>query len=234
MAVGVSSMLNIDLPMNFDSPYKAVSIRDFWKRWHISLTKFLTKYIYIPLGGSKKGIIFTNINTLIVFLISGLWHGANWTFILWGLLHGIFSCIDRMFDKIEEKVFMPIRWLITFMVVSVLWLLFSAQTIEQWRTVLLKILLLQNTNASDDMISTFNLVENQFIYNMLGLHSFPTDVRGFNMLIFILVACIVCFVPENNYRKKDSFSIGSLLLASFAFVWGILCVRRHIVGGGNG
>ena len=79
MAVGISSMLNIDLPMNFDSPYKAVSIRDFWKRWHISLTKFLTKYIYIPLGGSRKGEAFTYLNTLIVFLVSGLWHGDNWT-----------------------------------------------------------------------------------------------------------------------------------------------------------
>ena len=224
MAVGVSSMLNIDLPMNFDSPYKAVSIRDFWKRWHISLTKFLTKYIYIPLGGSRKGIVFTYVNTIIVFLISGLWHGANWTFILWGLLHGVLSCIDRMFDKVEEKIFMPIRWLVTFVAVSVLWLLFSAQTVEQWRTILLKILFMQSTNASDGMIATFNLVENQFIYNMLGLHWLPSNVRGFNMLIFILVACIVCFIPENNYRKKDSLSIGSLLLAAFAFVWGILCL----------
>lgn len=224
MAVGVSSMFNIDLPMNFDSPYKAISIRDFWKRWHISLTKFLTKYIYIPLGGSRKGIIFTYVNTLIVFLVSGLWHGANWTFILWGLLHGLFSCFDRMFDKIEEKVFMPVRWLCTFGVVSVLWLLFSAQTVEQWKTILFKILFMQSTSVSDGMIASFNLVENQFIYNMLGLNFLPTNVRGFNMLIFILVACIVCFVPENNFKKKDSLNIGSLLLASFSFIWGILCL----------
>lgn len=84
MAVGVSQMLNIELPINFDSPYKALSIRDFWGRWHISLTKFFTKYIYIPLGGSRRGMTVTFINTMIVFLISGLWHGANWTFILWG------------------------------------------------------------------------------------------------------------------------------------------------------
>lgn len=224
MAVGVSSMLNIDLPMNFDSPYKAVSIRDFWKRWHISLTKFLTKYIYIPLGGSRKGILFTYINTLIVFLVSGLWHGANWTFILWGLLHGLLSCFDRMFDKVEEKIFMPVRWIYTFGAVSVLWLLFSAQTVEQWKNILFKILFMQSTAVSDGMISSFDLVENQFIYNILGLNFLPTNVRGFNMLIFIFVACLVCFVPENNYRKKNSLNIGSLLLASFAFIWGILCL----------
>ena len=84
MAMGVSRMLNITLPMNFDSPYKAVSIRDFWKRWHISLTKFFTKYLYIPLGGSRKGKVFTYVNTMIVFIVSGIWHGAGWAFILWG------------------------------------------------------------------------------------------------------------------------------------------------------
>lgn len=224
MAVGVSSMLNIDLPMNFDSPYKAISIRDFWKRWHMSLTKFLTKYIYIPMGGSRKGILFTYINTLIVFLISGLWHGANWTFILWGLLHGLFSCFDRMFEKKEEKIFTPIRWLCTFVVVSILWLLFSAQSVEQWKTILDKILFMQNTTVSEGMLASFNLIENQFIYNVLGLDFLPVNVRGFNMLIFILLACFVCFVPENNYRKKDNLDIGSLLLASFSFIWGILCL----------
>lgn len=224
MAVGVSSMLNIDLPINFDSPYKAISIRDFWKRWHISLTKFLTKYIYIPLGGSRKGIIFTYINTLIVFIVSGLWHGANWTFILWGLLHGLFSCFDRMFEKLEERVFMPVRWLCTFGVVSVLWLLFSASTVEQWRTILFKILFMQSTEVSEGMISSFNLVENQFLYNMLGLTWLPENVRGFNMLIFIIVACFICFVPENNYRNKDKLSIGTLVVASVAFIWGVLCL----------
>lgn len=82
MAIGVSNMINITLPMNFDSPYKAISIRDFWKRWHMSLTGFLTKYVYFPLGGSKKGMFKTCLNILTVFFISGLWHGANWTFIL--------------------------------------------------------------------------------------------------------------------------------------------------------
>ena len=85
MAIASAKMLNFELPMNFDSPYKAYSIRDFWKRWHISLTKFLTEYIYFPLGGSRKGEARTYLNTMIVFLISGIWHGANWTFILWGI-----------------------------------------------------------------------------------------------------------------------------------------------------
>lgn len=224
MAVGVSAMLNLDLPMNFDSPYKAISIRDFWKRWHISLTRFLTRYVYIPLGGSRKGRIFTYINTLIVFLVSGLWHGANWTFVLWGLLHGLFSCFDRIFEKIEEKIFMPVRWLCTFGTISALWLLFSAQTVEQWKIILQKILFMQNTAVSAGLIGSFDLAENQFIYNMFGLNYLSANIRGFNMLIFILAACVICFIPENNYRRKDKLNIGSLLLSSFAFVWGILCL----------
>ncbi len=229
MAVGVSSMLNIDLPMNFDSPYKAISIRDFWKRWHMSLTKFLTKYIYIPLGGSRKGAVLTYVNTLIVFLISGLWHGANWTFILWGLLHGLLSCFDRIFDKIEEKVFLPVRWLCTFGVVNVLWLLFSAESVQQWKTILRRILFMQNTMVSDGLIGSFDLSESQFIYNIFGLNYLPAHVRGFNMLIFILAACFICFVPENNYRRKDKLNAGSLLLASLAFIWGILCLGSESV-----
>ena len=83
MAIGIGRMMNIDLPLNFNSPYKAITIRDFWKRWHMTLTRFLTKYIYIPLGG-RGTMLKTCRNTMIVYLVSGLWHGANWTFILWG------------------------------------------------------------------------------------------------------------------------------------------------------
>ena len=89
MAAGVAKMFNIDIPMNFNSPYKADSISDFWKRWHISLTTFLRRYIYFPLGGNRKGKVRTYINMMAIFVISGFWHGANWTFILWGTLHGI-------------------------------------------------------------------------------------------------------------------------------------------------
>ncbi len=224
MAVGVSSMLNIDLPMNFDSPYKAVSIRDFWKRWHMTLTGFLTRYVYFPLGGSRKGLARTCLNTLIVFLISGLWHGANWTFILWGLIHGLLSCLDRLLEKAEEKVFRPVRWLCTFAVVNVTWLLFSAESVGQWITVLRKILSIRSAEISDGLIAAFDLPESGFIYSLLRLDSLSAGVRGLNMMLFVLAACVICFIPENNYRKKQDLDLGSLLLAALAFVWGVLCL----------
>lgn len=229
MAIGISSMFGIDLPINFDSPYKAISIRDFWKRWHISLTKFLTNYIYIPLGGSKKGIAFTYFNTLIVFLVSGLWHGANWSFILWGLLHGLFSCFDRACENIENKVFKPIRWMFTFGIVNILWLLFSAESVEQWIAILKKIMALHGRSISSGLMSTFDLLENNFIFNSLGLSFLPTKIRGLNMLIFIVAAFFICLIPECNYKQKDKLGLGSMILASFSFIWGVLFLGSESV-----
>ncbi len=229
MAVGISSMINIDLPINFDSPYKAISIRDFWKRWHISLTKFLTKYIYIPLGGSRKGKAFTYINTMIVFLISGFWHGSNWTFILWGLLHGMLSCFDRAFERIANKVFKPIRWFVTMVWVGVLWLLFSANSVEQWLAILGKALSIRNISISDGLVDTFKIVERVFIYDVFHLGTLQKSIKGFDMLLFLLVAIIVCLVPQNNYRMKEKLGVLSMLGTSIAFVWGLLCLSSESV-----
>ncbi|SFQ08951.1 MBOAT, membrane-bound O-acyltransferase family [Butyrivibrio proteoclasticus] len=95
VAGGICMILGFELSLNFDSPYKAVNIIDFWNRWHITLTKFFTGYIYIPLGGSRKGLVRTYANIMIVFLVSGLWHGSGWTFIVWGAMHGALNAITR-------------------------------------------------------------------------------------------------------------------------------------------
>ena len=96
MALGMSKMFNIELPFNFNSPYKAKTVSEFWARWHMTLTRFFTHYVYIPMGGSRKGKIRTYLNTMIVFLLSGIWHGANWTFILWGIIHGAFMTMEKV------------------------------------------------------------------------------------------------------------------------------------------
>ena len=96
MALGMAKMFNIDLPFNFNSPYKAKTVSEFWARWHMTLTRFFTHYVYIPMGGSRKGKIRTYLNTMIVFLLSGIWHGANWTFIFWGIIHGAFMTMEKV------------------------------------------------------------------------------------------------------------------------------------------
>ena len=95
MAIGLSLMLNVKLPINFNSPYKSVDIINFWRKWHITLSTFLKNYLYIPLGGNKFGLFNRYKNLLITMLLGGLWHGANWTFIIWGGLHGLFLIINH-------------------------------------------------------------------------------------------------------------------------------------------
>lgn len=229
MAVGTSLMLNIELPINFDSPYKALSIRDFWKRWHISLTKFFTKYIYIPLGGSKKGKIVTYVNTVVVFLISGIWHGANWNFILWGIIHGALMVFDRIFEAVEKKIFKPIRWGVTFLAVNILWLLFRSESIAQWIYILKKIVFFENISVSDEVIESFILQETTFLTNVFHLGFFTENISSFWMIFFILSAFGICLIPENNYKNAKKISFGTMILASIAFVWAFICLSGESV-----
>ena len=229
MAVGSSLMLNIKLPINFDSPFKALSIRDFWKRWHISLTGFFTKYIYIPLGGSRRGKLRTYLNIMIIFLISGLWHGAAWTFILWGALHGILMIIDRIFGKEEEKVFVPVRWMMTTVVFCLLFLLFRSESVGQFITIMRTILSGQSTEISDGIIWSFYLKEIPFLSDLLHLGSLPERIRGLWMGIYILGSMSICLVPENNYRNLEKKSPVSMVLAAIAFAWGLISIGSESV-----
>jgi alginate O-acetyltransferase complex protein AlgI len=131
MAMGIAKLFNIDLPVNFDSPYKAVNISDFWKKWHITLTRFLTNYLYIPLGGNRKNIWRTCINVMIVFTVSGLWHGAAWTFVLWGMLHGVAMVIWRLGRKVFGRLPKWLLWVLTFGFVNVAWTFFRAEYFRQ-------------------------------------------------------------------------------------------------------
>lgn len=126
MAIGLALFFNIRLPINFNSPYKALDIQDFWRRWHITLSGFLTKYIYIPLGGSRKGIPQTYMNIFIIFLISGFWHGAGWTFVIWGVLHGLASVIARIWKRSGGKLPKLLAWGITFLFVHLAFVVFRA------------------------------------------------------------------------------------------------------------
>ena len=228
MATGAAGMLNIELPKNFDSPYKAVSIRDFWKRWHITLTKFFTKYVYIPLGGSRKGEARTYINTLIVFLISGLWHGANWTFILWGLLNGVFSCMDRLIDKAEKKVPELIRWAFTFVIVNMLMLLVSSESVAQWWNTLQSIFSFGSLHITRDYLNLFSIPEIKVIFDLLGIRREPSN--GINLLIFVAAAFLLCVVPKSDYgKRKDDRSVWSTLASALAFIWGVLSLGSESV-----
>ncbi len=218
MAVGIAKMLNIDLPINFDSPYRALSIPDFWKRWHISLTSFLTRHVYYPLGGNRRGTARQYLNIMIVFLLSGIWHGANWTFILWGLLHGALSVLERMRGRTGRRGNEVAGWLGTFLDVNVLWLLFRAESVSQWLYMLKRMLRLESTAISEGLLGCFEIPEAGILLKTLHLSS----IRGGGALLFYLSALLLCLIPENNYRKRDSLSPAGTVLAALAFFFGFL------------
>lgn len=134
MAIGIARTLGFNLIDNFRRPYLAVSITDFWKRWHISLTRWLTRQVYIPLGGSRCSKLRTYWNIFVTFLVSGIWHGANWTFIIWGVMHGVLQIIEKAFgwQKYEGGVWAVrvVRVIITFLLVNFAWIFFRMPNIS--------------------------------------------------------------------------------------------------------
>ncbi|MDH4229346.1 MAG: MBOAT family protein [Nitrospirota bacterium] len=127
MALGAALLFNIRLPINFDSPYKAVSIQDFWRRWHMTLSRFLRDYLYVPLGGNRKGEPRALGNLMVVFLLGGLWHGAGWTFVFWGFLHGLASTVHRVWTRLGGRLPVVAAWLVTFLFVNFAWVFFRAK-----------------------------------------------------------------------------------------------------------
>jgi alginate O-acetyltransferase complex protein AlgI len=127
MAIGIGFMMGLRLPRNFNDPYSAIDISDFWRRWHMTLSRFLRDYLYKPLGGSRRGPPRTVVNLMVVMLLGGLWHGANWTFVVWGGLHGLFLVTQRLWSRLFPGM-LPrwASWLITSAAVSVAWVFFRA------------------------------------------------------------------------------------------------------------
>ena len=151
MAVGCGRVLGFDMIQNFNTPYFALSITDFWRRWHISLSSWFRDYLYIPLGGSRRGAVRKHLNTVIVFLVSGLWHGANWTYVIWGALNGVFQVIGNATKPLRMKICRALhcdpdsfgnrvlRIVFTFLLVTVTWVFFRAESLTQAAEILTRI-----------------------------------------------------------------------------------------------
>ncbi len=136
MALGLAAMFGLTLPINFDSPYRAASIREFWRRWHMTLSRFLRDYLYIPLGGSRGGLARTCATVMATMVLCGLWHGAGWTFVAWGALHGLAICASRLWARTRIPLPPPLGWALTMLFVVVGWVLFRAESFDAARVVL--------------------------------------------------------------------------------------------------
>lgn len=213
MAMGISRMFNLELPLNFDSPYKALSPVEFWKRWHMTLTRFLRKYIYFPLGGSRKGNLRTYMNIMAVFLVSGFWHGAAWTFILWGALHGAAQALNRVFKRQWENLHTAFRWMVTFLFVNLTWVIFRSESISQAKLFLKRLLDFGNMQINPSFMDSFKMVE---------LPLWLTEHRVFTVLgLYGAVLCLVMNarnMGETELRPTFLRGAGTAVL----LVWSVL------------
>jgi D-alanyl-lipoteichoic acid acyltransferase DltB (MBOAT superfamily) len=138
MAIGLSRMFGVTLPLNFDSPYQALNIVEFWRRWHMTLSRFLRDYLYVPLGGSRRGQPRRYINLMVTMLLGGLWHGAGWTFVIWGGLHGFYLVVNHAWAGVRLRLNLPagqlwtraFAWTTTFPAVVVAWVFFRAASLD--------------------------------------------------------------------------------------------------------
>jgi len=128
MAIGGARLFGIRLPLNFHSPYQATSIVEFWRRWHMTLSRFLRDYLYIPLGGNRHGPARRQVNLFVTMLIGGLWHGAAWTFVLWGALHGFYLMLNHAWRALGLRLPVGLGWAVTFVAVTIAWVPFRAES----------------------------------------------------------------------------------------------------------
>lgn len=218
MAVGLGKMFNIDLPFNFLSPYKSESISEFWKRWHITLGRALSTYIYIPLGGNRKGLPRTCVNLFLTFLVSGLWHGASWTFVFWGGCHGLFVVLERIFGQQLERLPRGVRISGTFLIVNCLWVLFRADSFA---------------NAFEIYKGMINFAETGVLQLAevvgVGVLNYPAmvDIAYITGLIFVLL--LVIFKCESSVSKLKSFvaSYKTAITTVLLFCISLLCLSRE-------
>lgn len=224
MAVGLAEMFNITLPINFNSPYKAKSIQEFWRRWHITLTRFLTEYIYIPLGGSRveKNKVWRNI--LIVFFVSGIWHGANWTYILWGILHGILLVIDKISGKIQLKIPVCIRWGITFITVTLLWSLFRADTISDEMQLLSQCLIWGDGKITQALKNSLYGITFAKGLMQLPINNLIDDNITIIVCALLIILIMICKYTRNIIERTETirYSVVSSLFTAFLFMYCVI------------
>ena len=221
MAIGIAKMMNMDLPLNFNSPYKAATITEFWQRWHMTLTRFFTRYIYIPLGGNRKGALCTYRNIMIVYLVSGLWHGANWTFVFWGCLHGVCSVLTRQGKHIISRIPRGLMWLLTFVFVNITWIFFRADSIADGFALIGQILRFDFGPVHDSVVSAFNLME--IVNPVLWITDVNLNARCPSLLTVLAYTGTLtgAVVLPNAYERMQSFRCGvmEMLLTAFLLVW---------------
>jgi len=199
MAVGLGHLFGMKLPQNFDSPYKALNIADFWRRWHISLSSCLRDYLYIPFGGGRGSKLLVNRNLLLTMLIGGLWHGASWTFVIWGAYHGLLLVSYRQWGALWDRMPRLLQRAGTFVLVVVGWAFFRANNLD----------------------SAFHILGSMFSWNGLGAEAFPIS-----LFMLLGIGALIIHLFPNTFEVKHSWgllpsiSLGALFVLCIIIVMG--------------
>lgn len=216
MALGIALMFSIKLPINFNSPYKSRNIQEFWRRWHITLSNFQRDYVYVPLGGNRQGRLRTLYNLMITFLLGGLWHGAGWTFVFWGFLHGTAMIIYRSCRNINFKMNYFLSWFITFNFINITWVFFRARTWQHAVKVIKGMLGLNGLVLPSQLLDFFPALK--CFIESAGTLEYLADgkIMGVvEMISFFVMAFFItqCFENSNRLSYKRLLIIFGLTFA---------------------
>ena len=239
MAIGLGRMFNIELPINFNAPYRACSIKEFWQRWHITLSRFFVTYVYIPLGGSRKGRVRMLLNTFIIFLLSGLWHGAAWTYVAWGAMHGLLVVWDNLGivgikgheEKRPSRFHIPawLGWIFTFSLFN-LSLFFFRSTSMMAAAQLFKNLFTGNyTGKIHDIAAQLDISEIYIVRQAIEMAA-PNMVNYiylFFMILLFVLAFFLIFRP-NAYERtmRGELTSGRCWIVCILLVWCIVSLSQ--------
>ena len=226
MARGICLLFGLDLPRNFDSPYRALSIDDFWRRWHITLTRFFRNYVYFPLGGNRRGRLRTLLNRFFIFLLSGLWHGASVNFLIWGALHGGGLICSKALSSRTAKWPRLLRFAITFLFINLTWVIFRAPDLHTAYLFFRELLLGGLSRVNVELIVAATPVEGNFLqWVFLTFTPIPTYVTGLIMILSVLGFAFYASVFMKNTDERIASLVPSKKLAVVSaalLVWGIL------------
>ena len=241
MGRGIAHMLGMELPVNFDSPYKASNIIEFWKRWHITLNRFLRKYVYIPLGGNRKGTARMYLNLFIVFLVSGIWHGAGWNFVLWGALHGALYLVTRAWQRKQPRqqcaadvhvqsgtkksdVLSVVQHVLcvalTFLFLNFTWMLFRSANLSQAGEFVGRLIGGGFAAPAVQITEAFNLEEFWYVIKILHLDRLPGS-ELYLCFVFLAVALWLVFFARNAGEREKSFEPNgkTMFVTAFLMIW---------------
>jgi len=221
MAIGAALLFNIKLPINFNSPYKALDIQDFWRRWHITLSRFLRDYIYIPLGGNRKGPFRIYTNLLATFILGGIWHGAGWTFVFWGFLHGMALVVHRFWKALGLTMPKVLAWFITFNFINIAWVFFRAKEWSDALKVLRSMFSANNIVLPNVLATKLAFLE---VYN-ISFGKWAGNITGSNWtLVWLTIGLLLILVFKNSSQRFRALTLNfyMVIFSGLAFVISVL------------